>query len=120
MTLTIDGTDIVPYIAFSGLKWQRSDIDAPDAERTMDGVMHRGRVATKIRWDVTCRILKSDELAIVLSAIMPEYVEVTYTDPVTNTDVTKTMYSNNHPASFLMIKNGVEYWNGVTFPLIEQ
>ena len=36
-------------------------------------------------------------------------------------DVTKTMYSNNNPASYLMRKpDGTEYWEGITFPLIEQ
>lgn len=120
MTLTIDGVDMTPYIAYGGLKWQRNDIDSPNTGRAMDGLMYRGRVATKIRLDVTCKPLRSDEISIVLNAIYPEYVTVTYDDPMYGL-VTKTMYSNNHPASYLMNKgNGVEYWNGVAFPLIER
>ena len=111
---------MLPYTAYQGLKWQRSDIEASDAGRTMDGVMHRGRVATKIRLDVTCRPLTSAEASIVLNAILPEWVTVTYTDPMSG-QVTKTMYSNNNPASFMLKKpDGREYWNGITFPLIEQ
>jgi hypothetical protein len=35
--------------------------------------------------------------------------------------VTKTMYSNNNPASFLMRKpDGTEWWSGISFPLIER
>lgn len=30
MVLKIDGTDIVPYIAYGGVKWQRSDVDSED------------------------------------------------------------------------------------------
>jgi hypothetical protein len=31
------------------------------------------------------------------------------------------MYSNNNPATFLMIReNGDEMWNGITFPLVER
>ena len=62
MTLTIDNVDVVPFIAFGGLKWSRNDIDSPDTGRALNGLMYRGRVATKIRLDVTCRLLKADEL----------------------------------------------------------
>ena len=120
MTLTIDNIDMVPYIAYGGLKWSRNDIDSPNTGRAMDGLMYRGRVATKIRLDITCRLLKAEELSVVLNAILPEYVTVTYDDPMYGT-VTKTMYSNNNPAVYQLRKSdGREYWSGVTFPLIER
>jgi len=120
MVLTINGIDMTPFIANRGLKWQRNDLDGADAGRTMDGTMHRMRVATKIRMDITCRPLKSTELATVLNTIYPEYVTVTYDDPMYGR-VTKQMYSNNNPASFLIKKSdGAELWDGVTFPLVER
>ena len=120
MTLTVNGVDMIPYIGQKGLKWQRSDIDGPDAGRTMDGKMHRLRVSTKIRMDITCRPLTDAELRIVLNAIYPEYVTVSYSDPMYG-NVTKTMYSNNNPATFMIMKqNGICLWDGVSFPLIEQ
>lgn len=120
MTLTINGVDMVPYIAYGGLKWQRNDIDSPDTGRSIDGLMHRGRVTTKIRLDITCRLLTSEELRTVLTTIQPEYVTVTYYDPLYG-NVTKTMYSNNNPASYQIKKpSGKEYWSGVTFPLVER
>ena len=61
MVLKIDGTDIVPYIAYGGVKWQRSDVDGEGAGRMLDGTLERNRMATKIRLDVTCRPLKSAE-----------------------------------------------------------
>ena len=120
MTLTVNGVDMVPFVAYQGLKWQRNDVESPDAGRTLDGIMHRGRVATKIRLDVTCRPLKTWEANTVLQAIQPEFVTVTYDDPLLGS-VTKTMYSNNIPASFaIRHKDGTEWWGGITFPLIEQ
>ncbi len=111
--------DITGYIAFGGLQWSRNDIDDPESGRTLDGVMHRGRVATKIRLDITCRPLKASELSIVLNLIYPEYITVRYNDPMSG-QVTKTMYSNNNPASYCIKKpNGTEWWNGITFPLVE-
>lgn len=120
MILTINGTDILDYIAFRGVKWTRSDIDGPDAGRTMDATMQRLRVATKIHLDITCRPLTSEEARIVLQLIYPEYVTVRYTDPMYGV-VSKIMYSNNNPACFLIRKqSGKEYWDGITFPLIER
>lgn len=120
MTLTINGVDMTPYVAYGGFKWQRYDIDSPDTGRAMNGLMYRGRVTTKIRLDITCRLLKSDELRTVLQTILPEYVTVTYDDPMYGT-VTKTMYSNNNPAVYQIKKqSGIVYWSGVTFPLIER
>lgn len=124
MTLTIgtggSAVDMTPYIASGGVKWSRNDIDSPNTGRTLDGLMHRGRVSTKIRLDITCRPLKASELSIVLTAIYPEYVTVTYTDPMLGT-VTKTMYSNNNPASYLFKRpDGTEWWSGITFPLVER
>lgn len=121
MTLTINGVDITPYIANRGIKWQRSDLDAANAGRALDGSLMRSRVASKIRLDVTCIPLTSAQASKVLTAIMPEWVTVVYTDPQLGRDVTKTMYSNNNPASFLLKRpDGTEYWDGITFPLIER
>jgi len=120
MTLTVNNVDMIPYIAQGGIKWQRNDIDAPNTGRTMDGTMMRGRITTKIRLDITCRPLTAAELSIVLNAILPQYVTVTYSDPMYGSAI-KTMYSNNNPAAFFFIdEKGVERWNGVSFPLIER
>ena len=58
--VVIDGTDITPYIKYQGVKWTRNDIDGPNAGRTLSGLMVRDRVATKIRLDITCRPITSD------------------------------------------------------------
>lgn len=121
MVLKIDGIDIVPYVAYGGFKWQRSDVEAVDAGRGLDGELLRNRVATKIRLDITCKPLTTQEASAILTAILPEWVEVTYMDPQIGAEVTRTMYSNNNPASFLTRTfDGLEYWGGITFPLIEK
>ncbi len=121
MVCRIDGVDILPYIAYGGFKWQRSDVDGPGAGRDLTGDLRRNRVATKRRLDITCRILKEKELSTVLSLIMPEWVQVTYYDPQQGQEVTRTMYSNNNPAAFqIKHPDGTEWWSGVTFPLIEK
>lgn len=121
MTVIVNGVDITPYIAYQGFKWTRNDIDSDETGRTLDGTLQRTRVATKVRLDITCRPLLTSEASEVLTAIMPVFVQVTYPDPQQGTNITKTMYSNNNPASFCTKESdGREYWNGITFPLIEK
>lgn len=118
--IVIDGTDITDLVAFGGFKWSRNDIDAPNTGRTITGLMIRDRVATKIRLDITCRPLKSAEHSMLMQLIMPEYVQVTYDDPVDGL-VTKTMYANNNSSTFLIKHpDDEEYWGSVTFPLVER
>ena len=118
--LKIDGTDVTDYIANGGVQWQRSDVDGEGAGRDLSGELHRNRVATKRRLDITCRPLTSAETKILLTAIMPEWVTVQYLDPQAG-EVTRTMYSNNNPATYLMRQSdGTEWWQGITFPLIER
>ena len=133
--IKINGTDITPYIAHQGVKWTRADIDGVNAGRSISGLMIRDRVATKIRLDITCRPLKNDELKILLNLLLPEFIQVTYDDPMYGV-VTKTMYANNNPATFLFQRTfdvpdewwichdeapePFEYWTDVTFPLVER
>lgn len=114
-------TDLTPYIAFGGLKWSRNDIDASNAGRdTQDGLMHRARVAIKVRLDCTCKPLEQADATTVLTAIKPEWLEVQYFDPQEGSTQTKKMYSNNIPATFCIQHGTKQYWTGIAFPLIEQ
>jgi hypothetical protein len=121
--ISIDGTDITDLIAYEGVQWKRNDIDGPNSGRTLSGLMIRDRVATKIRLDITCTPLPLAKIRTLLNLIYPEFVTVTYDDPMEGT-VTKTMYSNNNGAKFLKLQpdelGGEEYWDNITFPLIER
>lgn len=117
---TINGVSILNYLAEDGIKWQRNDVESEDAGRTLDGIMHRDRVASKVRLDIKCRPLKDAEAMAVLSAIKPEFVTVRYIDPQDGS-VTRTMYSNNIPAICATVRpDGTALWKGLEFPLIER
>lgn len=118
----IDGVDILKYIESGGLKWQRNDVESSNAGRTMDATMHRGRVAIKIRYDVTCLPLNTESANLLMQLILPEFVTVeTNIDPLYGT-AAKSYYSNNVPATCMIIdpETGNAMWEGITFPLIEQ
>lgn len=120
LVFKIDGVDFSRFIADSGIAWSRSDLESDKAGRTLDGKMHRGRVATKIRLDITCLPQNAANTSLILNAIYPEFVTVEYDDPMYG-HVTKTMYSNNNPAKLVTVyDDGEMLWDGITFPLIEQ
>lgn len=118
--LKIDGTDFTHCVIQGGIKWQMNDLDSTQAGRTLDGVMHRGRVSSKVRLDISCMPLKSSQISKLLQAIYPEFVTVEYDDPMLGR-VSKTMYSNNRPATCIIgYENGEDLWDEISFPLIER
>lgn len=118
----IDGQDILPIVASGGIKWQRNDVDSSKAGRTMDAVMHRGRVAIKFRAEVTTIGLYTEKLNWLMNLIIPEFVEVDTNQHPLYGYWRGYFYSNNIPATCVHIDNetGIALWDGITFPLVEQ
>ena len=120
MQVVIGSTDITDFIAFQGVKWQRSDVDGPNAGRNMAGNMIRDRRGTAIRLDITCRPLRKSEHELLMSLLEPEFVSVSYEDPMFG-QVSSVMYSNNHSSGYcIKWKNGEEWWHNISFPLIDK
>lgn len=119
----IDGIDITPYLSWDGIKYGTNDLDSEEAGRTLDGEMHRSRVATKIRWDLTTKKLTTAEARMILQLIRPEWVTLTCLDLVEGMR-TYQVYSNNHSieleASGLDEVSGTLLWREFSFPLIEK
>lgn len=120
MIFEINGVNVLPYVQDSGFEWQRNDLDGPNAGRALNGTLIRDRVGIKATLKITCRPLTAPQLATILTLIEPEWVQVRYTDPTTNSTVTKTMYSNNVPATLRRTDGAVDLWSGLSFPLIER
>ena len=120
--LYISGVNILKYTAEGGLKFTYSDIDAPDSGRTLDGIMHRGKVCSKCKIEIKCWPLTTQEASIVLRAIEPQYVTViTNIDPRAGGYAQYTMYNSTRPATgFLFDKEkGTGRWDDLTISLIE-
>lgn len=99
-----------------------SDLDdGSTTTRTMDGILHRDRIAVKQKIELTYNVLTGEELATTLQAIQDVFFEVTYPDPVTNAESTGTFYVGNRTAPVgKRDEDGSLYWVGVAFNFIEQ
>ena len=115
MKLTVNGVDMLPYLDGDGYKVTREDGDSSDAGRTMDYTMHRARIATKFRIDATFKPLYTRDAEIVLSALMPEYVEVTYTNPWL-----KGTHSTGSATADTSFGDGKDRWNIDALALVER
>lgn len=121
MVLRVGTFDITPYIAYGGVKYTRNDVEGNAAGNGIDSTTIRDRIGIKDKLDITLIPLTTAQCAAILSAIEDEFVTVTFTSPRYGGIVTKTMYSNNVPATYAMIKpDGTELWSGVTFTLVER
>lgn len=122
MVFEINGTDVTPYIHFEGLKYTTFDLDSAETTRTLDGNLRRSRIATKVRWDVPCKPLRTKEVETLMQLLKPEWVQLRASDPVFGLRV-GTFYSNNNSISMKITSKTSEedeLWEGLTFPLIER
>ena len=112
--------DITPYIAWQGLTFSRNDIDSWNAGRSMDGLMHRGRIAIKEKMNVQTIQLTRAQSARLQTLLLPETIQVRVTPyPRTNGAYTMNMYSNNVKTTYVIHRENGEDLQSLSFPLIE-
>lgn len=116
----IDSTDYISYIRMDGIKWECNDLDGEDSGRTLDGTMHRSRVAQKRKISVSLNPLKTEDFAIISAAIAAEYIDVKILDPKVGAQTTYTFYGASIKSA-TMADDGTDcYWSGGQFSLIER
>ena len=112
--------DITPYIAWQGLTFSKQDVDGPDAGRTMDGRMHRDRVAIKEKMQIKTVPLSQDKIAILQTLLDPETLTVRVNPyPKTNASKVMTMYTNNVSTQHIIHRSNGDDIESMSFPLIE-
>lgn len=121
MIFKLNDLDCAGMIARGGLKFKRFKGVTKDTGRnTQDFSFHRTVIATKLQIDVTCKPLTGAQAAQLFGQLAGTWVQVTFLSPYTNQVETKTLYSDDEPAAFLIERGGEVYWEGIEFPLIEK
>ena len=112
--------DITPWIKYQGITFSRNDVDAPDAGRDMSGTMHRGRVASKEKMNISTSPLTRSQSAELQTLLFPETILVRVNPyPRTNSSQTFYMYSNNVKVQYLQHQENGDDLHELSFPLIE-
>ena len=103
----------------SKFAWSLQDVSAADSGRTQDALMWKNRVAQKEKIGLEWLGCTPAEAATILTAFDPEYFDVTYRCPKTNTVVTKTFYRGDATAPYYWWCDGGRHEN-VAFDIIER
>lgn len=120
-TLTINGTDILRYVEHGGLKYSENDIDSPDAGRTLDAVMHRGKVTQKRKIELKLCPMTSALKDKIFDIVSKEYVNVRYNNTKSKDSWSATMYNSSRSATLAFVNSdGIEIWDEISFNLIER
>ncbi len=94
--------------------------DGSTTARTVDGTLHRDRIAVKRKINMRWNALTWDVLSQLLEAVSPVFFEVYYPDPMTGQYETKTFYVGDRQAPVAILRNGTIIWEGLTMNFIER
>lgn len=107
----------------SSYVWKLEDTSAADAGRTEDGVMHKKRIGQVVGIELSWQNVTTAVAHTILTAFNPEYVNVTYIDPLIGTSsngytATVNFYVGNRSAPMYNSKLGL--WSNISFNLIDR
>lgn len=109
--------DYSDMVKLSGLGWKRNDLDADGSGRTLDGVMHRARVADKRTLEWQLMPDKADRYAALDTDLSQQEFQAQYSD--LHGILTKTFYCSSFSASLDLDINDSREWSGGSFTMIE-
>jgi hypothetical protein len=119
--LIINGHDYAPLV--EELNITNNDLDAEGSGRDVQtGLMHRTRIATKMKAEVRLLRLQQPQLRQLMADIAGTFYSATVVDPTTGAQVTKSFYTSERPfgAQRLNRDTGAPYYDGVAFSMIER
>lgn len=102
----------------SGYVYNLQDVSSSDAGRTEDALMHKERIAQKVKLELSWKNVTTVECAAVLTAFNPQYISITYLDAKAGDYLTKTFYVGDRSAPLYNARLGL--WENVSFNVIEQ
>lgn len=82
--------------------------------------MHKNRVAQKRKIQLSFNGVTPEIARTVLQAVNPEYIDVTYFDPLEGQNVTKTFYVGDRSAPVRWWWTGKKIFESLSFDLIER
>lgn len=116
MVIKINGTEFDP----SEMTIEIQDVSAPDAGRDLSGTMQKMTICQKRTIQVAWWQPSPSVVASVLTKVKPEYFPVQYTDPQTNSLVTKTFYVGDRTSPLQVWGDGMKRYSKLSFKLIER
>lgn len=105
----IDGFDITRYISADGFQLSENDLDSPKSGRTLDSMMHRGKVAEKKRADIKLVPVKKEVLDLIMPHLRKEYFSCS-TDLFSGGRVNMQMYNSTRKYGVAIVDTEGKVW----------
>ncbi len=110
----------MPTPALSGLTIKKEKVWSKNTGRAADGDMIGDIVTIKYTLEITWAMLSRADVAKIDTAISPAFFDVTFTDPGSNSRITKRFYSNTPSYPVYSYVDGVKTYKGVGATLIQK
>lgn len=110
---SVDGSAVQ---APSVYRWKLQDISSSDAGRTEDGTMDKMRIGQVVGLELAWNNVSTDAASAVLKAFNPEYIRISYLDPMAGKYLTEDFYVGDRSAPLYNGKLGL--WSNITFNVI--
>ena len=111
--------EIAPLI--EEIKWSENDLDSPNAGRTLDGKMHRGKVTSKRRADIKFIDCKPTVLNSVFAILRNEYFYCETDLAPASSALTMEMYNSVRSAGVRIVNtDGVVMYGDAAANIIER
>ena len=104
----------------STMSWGLQDVSDSQSGRTTDAVMHKNRIAQKEKIELSWSGLTKIEISEILQAFNPEYIMLTYHNPLLNQEVTKEYYVGDRSSVVWKWQVNNEIYEKVSFNCIER
>ena len=122
--LKIDGADFSWILNEGGIIWSRNDLDSEKTTRSqLSGEMIRKRIAIKRKLRIgNCRRMDTGQMKSLNVALMPEFIEVEYLDPIIGGVYKGTFYGSSVEATTQVYDEFEKktYWENTSFSLTEK
>lgn len=94
--------------------------DISKAERNAQGNMIIERITTKRTVEISYSYLSAGDLSTILQAVSPTFFNLTYLDPVTNSNRTASFYCGDRSMGMISFISDVPRYKDLKFTLIER
>lgn len=115
--ITVDGVVIK---APASLNWGLYDVSAPDAGNDIEGTMFKARIGQKRKLELTWKGLKKAQITPILQAFNPEYVDITYFDPLDGALTTRNFYTGDRSADVAFWVENREIYGTLSLNVIQR
>lgn len=117
--IDFNGVELVKYPNKFSVKVMDLD-DGETTTRTADGRLTRDRIAVKRQIEMAWPPLKWEDLSTIMQSMQDEFVQVSYPDPMTGQQETKTFYAGDRTAPIAIERDGVMWWEGLEVTMTEE